>query len=150
MSAKGSVMKALMSGAILGVACAVAAPVAADTWWETEEGTFYFNGGVDGWGEFVFIEQGQAIPGFKIFIDEMEDVYYSRTDFEMRSYVGFYANYDTHDSCGIVRVDPYCEQFASYGEVRMTFQGNWEYFTLEYDECGRDGTTQYLYGTPGQ
>ena len=143
-------MKALISGTVLSAALAIAVPVAADTWWETEEGTFYFNGGFDGWGEFVFIENGQAVDGFKVFIDEMEDVYNGRTDFEMRSYVGYYAIYDTNESCGVARRDPYGTQINFYGEARMTFQGNWEYFTLELSECANDDRMHVLYGMPGQ
>ena len=146
MDAKGIVMK----GMILGAALALASPAAADTWWETEEGTFYFNGGVDGWGEFVFIENGQVVDGFKVFIDEMEDVYYGRSDFEMRSYVGYYAIYDSNEYCSITRLDPYGNQIADYGEARMTFQGNWQYFTLELTQCADDDRMHVLYGMPGQ
>ncbi|PRY78000.1 hypothetical protein [Marivita geojedonensis] len=137
--------------ACLAACVSIASMAHADTWWEVGDQTLYFEDAKDGMGVFVYLTPANvANPNFKLFLDEMEEVYYGRQDFGPATYTGYMANYAAEQDCGPTRYDAYGEPYSNWSTARMTFGADWRYFTLTLDDCGKGQYVETLDGTPGK
>ncbi len=136
---------------ILAVQGASTFPASADTWWEIGDQTLYFEDGIDGMGVLVYLtDTNEPNPNFKLFIGEMEDIYFGRKDYEARAYYGYMANYASDQDCGPSRVDAYGQSYSNWSYAELTFGADWQHFTLVLDHCGEGDYIETLQGTPGQ
>lgn len=141
--------KTLWLSSVLIAGMSIGSTAAADIWWEVGDQTLYFDDGIAGMGVFVFLDNYETNPDFKLFVDGMQDVYVGQSDYQTRPYSGYMVSYTSDFECGTTRTDPYGQVFTHWSTATLAFEQDENYFTLTLDNCGYGKYIDTYYGTPG-
>ena len=130
---------------------ASAVPAFADIWWETSEGTLYWEDTVDTFSVFKFFKEGtnEIDHTAAIFVDGTSTYNYT-DDLGGRTFGGLWFFYgEARERCGGMGVDPYGNSAAIWGTVTMTFEPGGNNFSAAFKKCGTQEVIDTLIGTPG-
>lgn len=133
----------------LVAAVAVSTPAAADFWWETDQGTLYFDGAAGNWGVFRFLdkEKGQTLPGIAIYINGLGPQY-TGTGIQPGTYDAQWFNYSGED-CGEQVADPEGNVSSNWGVMSFTINQDYNYFSADVYNCREENPVTTFNGTPG-
>jgi hypothetical protein len=140
--------------AAVGLAAAVSlsSPAAADVWWETENGTLYWDGTVDDYGVFRYMlrDQNNAMDkNSAFFIDGLGPLYTSGGSMTGK-YEGLWFKYGgRRKTCDFEVEDPNGVTTNSWGSLSIEFKADENYFTLKLADCEHSEISNTLNGTPG-
>jgi len=141
----------IIASATLATAMMVAAPTMADIWWETNEGTLYWEDTVSTFSVFKFFKEGtnDLDHTAAIFVDGTSTYNYTQ-DLGGRTFGGIWFFYgESSESCGATGVDPYGNSSSIWGTLTMTFEPGGENFSADFKKCATQEVLDTLIGTPG-
>ena len=121
----------------------------ADFWWETDQGTLYFEGASGNWGVFKFLDDSNnIIPRIGLFIKGMGPMY-TGGGVRPGTYEAQWFDYSGSD-CSREAQDPTGRIAQEWGTMWFTVHEDINYFTAQVYNCDETEPATTFRGTPGQ
>ena len=138
----------------LAATITLSSPAVADVWWETKDGTLYWDGAVGDYGVLRFLLKDQDYKLDKnsaFYVDGMGPLYTSNGKLT-GTYGGLWFKYGrgARNSCDFEVEDPEGNKTKNWGSLSITYKQDDNYFTLELSNCEHPEVTRTLEGTPGE
>ena len=142
--------KTTLTALTLALALPFAGAASADIWWETEQGTLYWEDSVDTYSVFKFFvgESTEISNDVALFIDGTSHMN-TLEELAGGTYAGLWFDYTSED-CGLEATDPYYGTAQSWGTLTITFMEDAGYFTADIKGCADQEVLATLNGTPGE
>ena len=148
-------MRVFKAFATLAAALLIAAPASADIWWETDDGTLYWDENVGTFSVFKFFfgNTNQINDNYAFFVDGAGGFNYT-DQLGGRTFGGQWYVYgtfaDSSGGCGLMAVDPKGQSAQYWGSLTITFEPGGEYFVAQIKHCATQDVIDVTTGTPGQ